>query len=340
MRNICLLLSLLVSNAAVAASFDCTKAKTPQEKAICASPELSAADDQMAAAYKAALAGATPEMVGKVREGQRVWLRAIADHCVIPGSAHQTALAECLLGYYQTRTAELQRLTGTNHDAFITQFIYLTWPDAPGEGSDLEENPGYGTLKATWPESTNDTPEWKTWNKAVEAATQSMAAIPDGEKSPSGEWLDRWAADGESEVGASVGFYSEELVTASIGIEGMGHSAGHPGGSSIEFNWLLKQKRELRPEDVFREDSQWEQVIEALCSKELQESDSDRLYDDWEKALTKVVLDSRNWQLDSEGLTIEFPEYTVAPRASPVGPVMIPWATLRPLLQPNFTIPK
>ena len=339
MLNICLLLSLLVNNAALAASFNCNKAKTPQEKAICVSPELSAADDKMASAYKAVLAGATPEMAAKVRVGQRVWLRAISDHCVDSGSALPTALTECLLGYYETRTAELQHLIGSNHDAFITQFIYLAWPDAPGESSDLEENPGFGTLKATWPESTNDTPEWKAWNKAIEVATQSLASL-DGEKSPSGEWLKKWAADGDFEVSASVGFYSEDLVTASIGIEGMGHHAGHPSEDGIEFNWLLKQKRQLRPEDVFRKESQWEQVIEAFCSKQLQESDADRLYDDWEKALPKVVLDSRNWQLNGEGLTIDFPEYTVGSRVAPVGPVMIPWATLRPLLQSSFAIPK
>lgn len=78
-----------------------------------------------------------------------------------------------------------------------------------------------------------------------------------------------------------------------------------PSEHGFEFNWLLKQKRELRPEDIFRKESQWEQIIETRCSRELQESDADGLYDDWGKALPKVVRDSRNWQLTGEGLTIE-----------------------------------
>ena len=338
MRNICLVLLLLANSAALAASFDCAKAKTPREQAICASPELSAADDKMAAAYQAVLTAATPEMVAEVREGQRAWLHAIANHCVKPGSASSTALAECLLGYYQTRTQELRRLLGANHDAFVTRSIKLTWPDAPGESSALEETPGFGTLIATWPQSTNDTAEWQAWNKAIEAATQRLVR-PQGENNPSGEWLKKWAADGDFEVTATVGLVGEELVTASIGIEGMGHGAGHPSETGIEFNWLLKQKRELRPEDVFRKDSNWQKAIEARCSKELQQPDAN-LYDDWEKALPKVVLDPRNWQLNGEGLTIDFPEYTVSPRVSPVGPVMIPWTTLKPFLQPSFAIPK
>ena len=338
MRNIGLVLLLLASSAAVAASFDCTKAKTPQEQAICASPELSAADEKMAAAYQAVLAAATPEMAAEVREGQRAWLDAIADHCVNPGSASSTALAECLLGYYQARTQELLRLLGANHGAFVTRSIELTWPDAPGETSDLGKTPGFGTLVATWPQSTNDTAEWQAWNKAMEAATQSLVR-PEGENSPSGEWLKKWAAGGDFEVTATVGLVGEELVTASIGLEGMGHGAGHPSEYGMEFNWLLKQKRELRPEDVFRKDSDWEKTIEAHCSKELQQPDAN-LYDDWEKALPKVVLDPRNWQLDGTGLTINFPEYTVSPRVSPAGPVMIPWTALEPFLQTSFAIPK
>jgi hypothetical protein len=230
------------------------------------------------------------------------------------------------------------QLLGTNHDAFVTRSIELTWPDVPGESSDLEKSPGFGTLKATWPQSTNNTAEWKAWNKAIEAAAQSLVT-PEGEKSPSGEWLKKWAADGDFEVRASVGFVSEELVTASISIEGMGHHAGHPSEETIEFNWLLKQKRELRTEDVFQKDSSWEQMIESKCTKELQKPDAN-LYDDWEKALPKVVLDPRNWQLNGEGLKINFPEYTVSPRVSPVGPVMIPWTTLKPLLQLSFAIPQ
>lgn len=339
MRNIFLLLSLLVSNAALAASFDCTKAKSPQEKAICASPELSAADKKIADAYKAALITATADKKEAVRVGQRAWLHVVADRCLIPGLEPSAALPECLLGYYQTRIQELNLLSGSNHDAFITRFIMLTWPDKSGEGSDLEEIPGYGTMKATWPQSTNNTAEWQAWNKAIEAATQRLASLG-GDISPTGEWLEKWAADGDFEVYASVGFVSEGLVTSSVGIDGMGHGAAHPSEDGFEFNWLLKQKRELHPEDIFRKESQWEQTIEVRCSKELKEADADGLYDDWEKALPKVVLESRNWQLTGEGLTINFPEYTVAPRVTPVAPVTIPWTTLKPLLNPGFAIPK
>lgn len=340
MRKICLVLLLLASSAAQAASFECTKAKTPQEKAICASPKLSQADENMAAVYKNVLAAVPREIATELREDQRQWLRWIAVECPAGESERRETLAECLLRNYQSRTEDLQHtILRQGGVTFVSRSINLTWPDAPGESPDWEEIHGYGTLKATWPQSTNDTAEWKAWNKVIEVAAQSLAAVPEGESSPSGKWLEKWAADGDFEVGATVGLVSEELVTASVGIDGMGHSAGHPGGSWIEFNWLLKQRRELRPEDVFRKDSGWQKTIEALCSKELQQTNAG-LYDDWEKALPRVVLDSRNWQLDGKGITIEFPDYSVSAHVDPAGPVTIPWTTLKPFLQPSFAIPK
>jgi len=43
--------TLSVSGASLAASFDCSKAAAPDEKAICANPDLSALDSEMAGLY-------------------------------------------------------------------------------------------------------------------------------------------------------------------------------------------------------------------------------------------------------------------------------------------------
>src|ERR1700694_1328293 len=67
--------------AANAASFNCAQAVTPQERAICASPELSAADDRMAGAYRDLLAAAPAGMRPELRDGQREWLRELAEKC-------------------------------------------------------------------------------------------------------------------------------------------------------------------------------------------------------------------------------------------------------------------
>jgi uncharacterized protein YecT (DUF1311 family) len=97
---------LLIGASAHAASFNCAKAKTPQEKAICASPEASAVDDQMAAAYKAALAATSPEVQAEIRHDQLDWIRNMTAEC----GAGDAKLADCLIIYEGDRTTWLQRI--------------------------------------------------------------------------------------------------------------------------------------------------------------------------------------------------------------------------------------
>ncbi|KAA0687829.1 lysozyme inhibitor LprI family protein [Azospirillum brasilense] len=90
--------------AATAASFPCSKATTPTEKAICADPALSALDEKLAATYRAALerlSGASPEegaAGAAVKADQRAWLRD-RDSC--------RADAACLRRAYDGRLAVL-----------------------------------------------------------------------------------------------------------------------------------------------------------------------------------------------------------------------------------------
>jgi uncharacterized protein YecT (DUF1311 family) len=65
-----------------AASFDCAKAASAREKAICADPGLSRADEELGAAYKAALAlWSSKGWSDFLRSDQREWLQNQAEMC-------------------------------------------------------------------------------------------------------------------------------------------------------------------------------------------------------------------------------------------------------------------
>lgn len=83
-----------------AASFACSKAATPREKTICADPELSRADSDLAAAYRTALARAAGDWPAYLRADQRRWLRDQAGTC--------RAEAACLKRDYGLRIAYLR----------------------------------------------------------------------------------------------------------------------------------------------------------------------------------------------------------------------------------------
>src|SRR5208282_2422278 len=263
MRNSWLILLLLAGSVAHAASFDCAKAKTPQEKAICASPELNAADERMAAAYRAVLTAVPPEIQAEIRDGQRAWIRRREEECPADESGSTANLAGCLRRELDSRTKELQQTV--RHEAGVTFVWRWTTLKAredddtdPGPGSS-EVNPGFGTLTATWPMVLAASPKWAAWNKAIEAAAQGMATSKEGSPVRLGSsWVATPGVD--EQIGVGMGFVGPQLVTATLTNFFDGHCA-HPNLNSVEFNWLFEKQRELKAEDVFRAGSGWEQEL-------------------------------------------------------------------------------
>jgi uncharacterized protein len=97
--------------AARAASFDCAKARTGVEKAVCADPKLSEYDERIAAAYQRALGEWGGAIRGYVRDDQRHWLAEIRridghDDDIDPVCA--AGDLPCLRREYRRRTDELE----------------------------------------------------------------------------------------------------------------------------------------------------------------------------------------------------------------------------------------
>lgn len=317
---------LLGSVSAHAASFDCSKASTPQDKAVCASHELGAADIRMAAAYKALLVAAPAEMAPEIRDEQRAWIRGKATTCM--ASSPTVEITACLSTYYSSRTKQSQqRIVSKGGVTFIMRSIHRTEQSSSGATASAQQDAKPGYFNASWPQTKADTPEWKAWNSAIEAAVHKVAGESDYE-------------DMDTDVTASLGIVSNQLVTASLENYWYGHGAAHPNETSIEFNWLLQQKRELRPEDVFLPGSNWDQLLQKRCIEEINQQHDPDYEADLPQVVHRIILDPENWQLDAHGLSIVFQTYSVSARADPVMPILIPWHALQPLLQPGFARPK
>ena len=98
-----------------AASFDCSRASTADEKAICADPELSKLDEQLAEAYKQALQKGPGT---KVQADQSSWLKE-RRACGADSS--------CLTSLYNKRIAQLQ---GVRWSLADWQKASGTWSEA------------------------------------------------------------------------------------------------------------------------------------------------------------------------------------------------------------------
>ena len=90
---------------APAASFNCAKATTPVEHAICANTDLARLDREVAAAYAHKLAEASgPPVRQTIAASQRDWLGDRDSGC---RDQHEAGLVTCLMSIYRTRLAEL-----------------------------------------------------------------------------------------------------------------------------------------------------------------------------------------------------------------------------------------
>ena len=121
---------LCVCTIAGAASFDCAKARSEDERAICANPELSKLDDEMTAAYRklwdTRMRYEAPAAQTAFRANQKEW---------IGQRARCGAIANCLRDSYRARTAwlahPLQAYTGHYENARYRIYVTLDRDLAP-----------------------------------------------------------------------------------------------------------------------------------------------------------------------------------------------------------------
>jgi len=341
---------LLFGGAAHAASFNCARARTPQEKTICSSPSLSRADEQMAVGFLKTVAATPPPLVEGVRADQRAWLKETALECP-PGRKHfGQDMAACLKQGYDRRTKDLHHLVKQKGGVtFVWRSILLMnreerASDEPEQGTleGIETIPGYGTLQVSWPQTDRTTAEWSAWNRAILVTAQKLAS--QGKAAPNDQWRAEWAAEDDGELNVTVGVVNEQMVAAFV--DRWGFRGAHPWEISMNLNWRLTEQRELRSEDVFQPNSKWDHLIEEHCLRDLVTVLGQHYENSYAGAealpgvLHEIILDPENWKLDAKGLTIIFQDYSIAPRMLHPGPITIPWNDLKPYLQPGFILPR
>ena len=101
MRRVLVVALWCLGGVAQAASFDCSKAATATEKAICANPRVSDLDEYLGRYYQAGRASMGREAGACLASNQREWLRGVRNVCKD---------AKCLERVYLSRLAELDPL--------------------------------------------------------------------------------------------------------------------------------------------------------------------------------------------------------------------------------------
>ncbi len=318
-----------------AASFDCAKAGTAQEKLICATPELSKLDEAVAAAYSQALAKLAEPVKTAMRDSQRDWVKYRNAACPVPAKPSPDLVvtpAECLSSLYQNRQKALaEAQTSAGPYSFVT--IERFRADKTQSEDTRAQFPVYSTSTATPRMIAPAGPEADAFNAVMKTWTDNYFAPPDPKKKQAGED----DTDIDTDFSGSVVFnYAGPTLIALQQMNymyGLGAAHGMTGATSV--TWLWREKRAMKADDLFKPGSNWQPALAKLVLDELHKQDfgKDEPFQIKEAQELRQTTDSpANWIVKPDSFGVQFGQYEVGPYAIGMPVIELPWSALKPYL--------
>lgn len=311
---------LMMPQAQAAPSFDCAKAGTEVEKAICASADLSVADVALANAYRAILARAPEEAKALLRADQRGWVAHVGKVCQgrwAPKEGGADYVPSCIANAYRQQTAfyEKEALTAlpNPYGFLLARQTYRTAP--VGEADQIDHLPRIRSEANRFPyfldvslKALSASPPAPAGEDALEAENGFKASLVNGRLLILEETTYTFA-------GGAHGLYGSEFATIDLG-----------------------RARKLTEGDVFLSKAPWRALLAREADQSLRAIAKTEAWD-YEPLTTtdmiKAVADPRRW-IFGDGLKIYFGIYEVGPYAIGTPLAQVPYSTLREVLTPGF----
>ena len=315
-------IAVLLVTAPSAVAFDCARASTAIETAICADPALKAADDLMGEAYTALRTNQDEAQRKALKGDQLDWLRRRENLCTNgDDKAPPPVDGACLL-----RETEQRRrlLTGTPD--------YARW-GAPSfapvfyrrvdEGRQIE-------ISLVWPRVSG----------SRVAALNSMIA-----QATSGGEVNRDLVEGPygNTMGYAIRYASSQFV--SIAFDGYEYTGGAHGlGYAMGINYLPQAGRALRLDDFL--DAAGKAALIPRCrlslaaekrAREVPEEMIDASLGD--EALADSINSIAAWSFGRDGATIHYDAYALGSYAEGAYDCQVSWADLKAVAKKNAPLP-
>jgi uncharacterized protein YecT (DUF1311 family) len=320
---------------AQAASFDCAKAATSFEKAVCASPELSKRDETLAKAYATALGGLSSPAAAQVKAGQHDWLdyaaRLCSDDAQPIAGAYTADQTQCLVGEFGNRIAEFEasKMQGGYRFYPVELRLIERDPDATADSYNKVATKHFTTVKIDGDDDVA---------AAFNALTEKLRADDDfsiGENTTLFAKGSDKLATGDTftdvDLTTTVSSVSSQRITLSTEYYWYGHGAAH-GNYAISYtHFLTGEKRELVASDIFAGDD-WQKSFGDMVVA----ATKDQLGDDYQGSddadVAASAIDPSRWDFSDGGLTVQFEPYEVASYAAGAVRVTVPWTELGDML--------
>ncbi len=317
--------ALLSVTPAQAASFDCARASTEVEKAICANPALGRADEVLARAYATALGGLSDEAKTGLQASQREWLGYAALACTTDATPFTTALTDnqqaCLGTVYRNRIEHLSesRMQG---DWRVYPEASYTLVDDP----DPDAYQGVATKEIVSPRIDEESEVAATFNALMEEIDANVSPNPSAEDYDTSDLT----------VVTTVADVASQRIAVTTNSYWMGHGAAH-GNYAITFaHYLTEKGRMLEAGDLFT-GAGWQEALGQMALDELDRTVEGGIWEESRADVPKVAADPSRWNLTDNGLEITFQPYEVTAYAAGAPTVKIGWDKLGEYLSPAYT---
>ncbi|MBX3509610.1 MAG: DUF3298 domain-containing protein [Hyphomonadaceae bacterium] len=319
------------SAARVAAALDvCASGNDEFDRSVCANGALSALETQIRETLVAESASVSDAGAELLVQNQRRWREAARVMCgVIDAQAAPSAEQEaCLEGEFRSRlqaaASSVQQMGGYTFQRMeLVDAVPVTAEVASASGLGDEAPPAI-SRDIRFPRIDGpQTPEIQRFNELV--ARQPQRSL--------GE------ATNEA-VDYTIAFAGPELISVRFVMSEDTLGAAHPNNSERAVTVVMSEGRALTEADVFRPGSDWQNFLTRRAVTEITRQYREYDFTPPERDVRESATKPHLWIITESGLTILFPPYSFGgPHVLGGTEVSIPWADLRPYLNPAAPAP-
>lgn len=320
---------LLAFGVQPALAFDCAKAQSPIEKAICADPKLKAADDAMSAAYSSLREALNAAERKGLTASQRKWIRSREDSCSVQEGAE---LTKCIV----EQTEERRRLflaepeSGSGTGARMVPIFVQQDPDPHRFDVD------YTLIRFAEPKSRGE----KLFNADVDKIVKDAPLKRQAEAAPEGMNYASYSA-------MDITYASPKFLSAKIEAwENTGGAHGNGGTSAINID--LARGVALKADDLFDGKAQMALKTDCIAQITVQKKekndgqDFDPVNDPnyQEQTVVDVLKSLDAWNFWQDKAVVTFNSYAIGSYAEGPYECEFPMTKLKSLAKSGATLPE
>jgi hypothetical protein len=140
-------------------------------------------------------------------------------------------------------------------------------------------------------------------------------------------------------AGYTIAIANDNLISVQFDIGGYYEGAAHPNSHSAVINFDAKNGKVLKLADLFKPGAKYLQAISAYCIKDLKSQakgpDAPLTAETIAEGAGPQAKNFQSWTIERKGLAIAFDAYQVGPYVAGPQRVLIPYAALREMINPD-----